>query len=108
MDLGAKTLDEHDNVNVRATCLLSVEFARHLQEMNKIWGRIIYLTSSQNLCPISEELIYVATKCAISAFTLSLSAELAHFDITVNAVNPGPTDSNWITGQVIHSEGGFY
>ncbi|MEK5389697.1 SDR family oxidoreductase [Margalitia sp. FSL K6-0131] len=146
MDLDTKTLDEHYNVNVRATCLLSVEFARRFQEMNRMWGRIINLTSGQDLGPMPGNLAYVATKGAISAFTLSLSAELAPLGITVNAVNPGPTDSNWmtddirkylqpkflmgriglpedaariiaflaseeanwITGQVIHSEGGFY
>lgn len=91
------------------------------------------------------ELAYVSTKGAISAFTRSLAQELAPLDITVNAVNPGPTDSTWmndgirtyllpkfpmgrigtpddvaktisflaseeatwITGQIIHSEGGF-
>jgi len=146
MDLDSKTLDDHYNVNIRATCLLSVEFARRFQKEDKSWGRIINLTSGQELGPMPGNLAYVATKGAISAFTVSLSAELAPLGLTVNAVNPGPTDSNWmtdeirnhllpkfltgrigkpedaariigflasedanwITGQVIHSEGGFY
>jgi 3-oxoacyl-[acyl-carrier protein] reductase len=145
-DLDAKILDDHYHVNVRATCLLCIEFARHIQKTNNKCGRIINLTSGQELGPMPGNLAYVATKGAISSFTLSLSAELAHLGITVNAVNPGPTDSNWmtdeirkylqpkflmgrigqpddaariisflasedaswITGQVIHSEGGFY
>jgi 3-oxoacyl-[acyl-carrier protein] reductase len=92
-----------------------------------------------------DELAYGATKGAIEAFTQSLAPVVAEKGITVNAVNPGPTDSGWIsselrdqllprfpmgrlgtpedaarlvvwlaspdaswvTGQVIHSEGGF-
>jgi 3-oxoacyl-[acyl-carrier protein] reductase len=146
MELDAKTLDDHYNVNVRATCLICVEFARRFQKLNKSSGRIVNLTSGQELAPMPGNLAYVATKGAISSFSQSLSAELAQLGITVNAVNPGPTDSNWmteeirnhllpkflmgriglpedaarivaflasddaswITGQVIHSEGGFY
>ncbi|MBU7592900.1 SDR family oxidoreductase [Metabacillus halosaccharovorans] len=146
MDLDAKVLNDHYYVNVRATSLLCVEFARLMQKTNRKFGRIINLTSGQQLGPMPGNLAYVATKGAITSFTLSLSAELAHLGITVNAVNPGPTDStwmtdeireylrpkfpmgrigqpddaariisflasedaSWITGQVIHSEGGFY
>lgn len=144
--LDAETLDAHYFVNVRAACLLSVEFARRLQRSGKTNGRIINLTSGQSQGPMPGELAYVASKGAISAFTLTLSAELAPHGITVNAINPGPTDTGWmwpelekallpkfllgrigqpedaarlalflasdegqwITGQVINSEGGFY
>lgn len=143
--LDANTLDEHYAVNMRSTFLLCVEFARRFEKSNLHKGRIINLTSGQDLGPMPGELAYAATKGAISAFTKSLSQELAPLGITVNAVNPGPTDSTWmndeireyllpkfpmgrigqpedvaqtiaflasdeaqwITGQVIHSEGGF-
>ncbi|WP_449355134.1 SDR family oxidoreductase [Virgibacillus natechei] len=144
--LDAKTLDNHYAVNIRASFLLSVEFARRFKAVNALSGRIISMTSGQEQGPMTGELAYASTKGAISAFTLSLSAELAPLGITVNAVNPGPTDTgwmtedlkqeifpkflmkrigkpadaahliaflaskeaDWITGQVIHSEGGFY
>ncbi|WP_155592195.1 SDR family oxidoreductase [Lysinibacillus cavernae] len=143
--LDAQTLDEHYAVNMRSTFLLCVEFARLFQNSNLQSGRIINMTSGQDLGPMVGELAYVSTKGAISAFTRSLAQELAPFDITVNAVNPGPTDSTWmndeirnyllpkfpmgrigtpddvarmisflasdeakwITGQILHSEGGF-
>jgi 3-oxoacyl-[acyl-carrier protein] reductase len=95
--LDAKVLDDHYAVNMRATFLLSVEFARRFKKLDKSSGRIINLTSGQALGPMIGELAYVATKGAITAFTLSLSAELAPLGITVNAVNPGPTDSGWMT-----------
>jgi 3-oxoacyl-[acyl-carrier protein] reductase len=41
-------------------------------------------------------LAYVASKGAIEAFTVSFSAAVAHLGITVNAVDPGPTDTGWI------------
>jgi 3-oxoacyl-[acyl-carrier protein] reductase len=44
-----------------------------------------------------EELAYAATKGAIEAFTVTLAAEVGHRGITVNAVNPGPTDTGWMT-----------
>ena len=50
--------------------------------------------------PIPGELAYAATKGAIEAFTLSLASELAHLGITVNAVDPGATDSGWMTDQM--------
>jgi 3-oxoacyl-[acyl-carrier protein] reductase len=42
------------------------------------------------------ELAYAATKGAVEAFTRSLSAEVAPRGITVNAVDPGITDTGWI------------
>lgn len=140
--LDAATLDAHYAVNLRATALLCVELARR-------WpggpGRIVNLSSGQGRGPMPGELAYAASKGAIEAFTVSLAAGVAHLGITVNAVNPGPTDTGWmteelkaallpkfpfgrigqpedaarlvaflaseaagwITGQIIHSEGGF-
>ena len=142
-DLDAETLDVHYAVNVRAMALLSVGFAKRYP--GGPGGRIVNFSSGQSLGPMPGELAYVATKGAIEAFTLTLAAEVGHKGITVNAINPGPTDTGWmseemkreiiskspsgrigqpedaarlvaflagdeaawITGQVIHSEGGF-
>lgn len=58
------------------------------------------MTSGQDLGAMVGELAYVATKGAISAFTKTLSVEVAPLGITVNAVNPGPTDSTWMTDEI--------
>lgn len=143
--LDASTLDLHYAVNMRSTFLLCAEFARRFKDSGSPSGRIINMTSGQDIAPMPGELAYAATKGAISAFTRSLAQELAPLRITVNAINPGPTDSTWmtdgirnhllpkfpmgrigtpddtarlaaflasedaewITGQIIHSEGGF-
>jgi 3-oxoacyl-[acyl-carrier protein] reductase len=96
--LDAATLDAHYAVNMRGTFLLTVEFARRFS--GKSGGRIINLTSGQSIAPMPGELAYVATKGAIEAFTVSLSSELASRGITVNAVDPGATDTGWMTEEL--------
>ncbi len=96
--LDAETLDAHYAVNIRGAFLLTVEFARRFS--GKSGGRIINLTSGQSVGPMPGELAYVATKGAVEAFTVSLSAELAARGITVNAVDPGTTDTGWMTEEV--------
>lgn len=141
--LTAASLDAHYWINVRATTLLSVEFARRFTLGSG--GRILNMSSGQSKGPMVGEISYATTKGAVEALTLTLSAEVGHRGITVNAVNPGATDTGWmtpdlenvllpmfpfgrvgqprdaarliaflaseagewITGQVIHSEGGF-
>lgn len=99
--LTEELIDAHCAVNIRGTFMLSAEFAR-LIEREKVTagGRIINLTSGQGKGPMPGNLIYAATKGAISVFTESLAAELAPLCITVNAVDPGPTDSGWMSEEV--------
>jgi 3-oxoacyl-[acyl-carrier protein] reductase len=97
-ELDAETLDAHYAVNVRTMALLSVEFARRYPGGPD--GRIINFSSGQTLGPMPGELAYVATKGAIEAFTRTLAAEVGHKGITVNAVNPGPTDTGWISEEL--------
>lgn len=136
-------LDKHYAVNLRATTLLCVEFVRRFQE--GLQGRIINMSSGQSLGPMSEEIAYAITKGAIETLTYTLHQKIATKGITINSVNPGPTDTGWmdaelnqvllkqfptkrigmpkdvaklvaflaseegewVTGQIIHSEGGF-
>ena len=96
--LDAQTLDAYYAVNMRGTMLLSVEFARNFALLSG--GRIINLTSGQGRGAMPGKLAYVATKGAIEAFTVTLAAEVAPRGITVNAVDPGPTDTGWMTEDV--------
>jgi 3-oxoacyl-[acyl-carrier protein] reductase len=142
--LTARTLDQHYAVNVRGPALLCAEFAR--RHDGRPGGRIINMVSGEMLHPMVENLPYAVTKGAVEALTITLSGTLASKGITVNAVDPGATDtgwmtpeiktwheqnapmgriglpkdaahlvlflaselSGWVTGQIIHSRGGFF
>jgi 3-oxoacyl-[acyl-carrier protein] reductase len=56
---------------------------------------VVLLTSGQHLGPMPSELAYIASKGALHQLTWSLSAHLIPRGITVNTVNPGPTDTGW-------------
>lgn len=94
--LDAAILDAHYAVNMRAAMLLAAEFCRRFPLSGKGTGRIVNMTSGQSLGPMPDELAYGATKGAIEAFTRSLAPAVMPLGITVNAVNPGPTDTGWI------------
>lgn len=96
--LTADLLDAHYAVNQRGTALLTAEFARRWP--GGLGGRVINMSSGQFQGPMLEELSYIATKGAIDALTLTFSAELAPLGITVNAINPGPTDTGWMTPEL--------
>ncbi len=98
--LDVPTLDAYYAVNMRGTMLLSIEFARRF--ILSTGGRIINLTSGQGRGAMPGKLAYIATKGAIDAFTLTLAVEVASRGITVNAVDPGPTDTGWMTEAVQH------
>ena len=96
--LDAPTLDAYYAVNMRGTMLLSIEFARRFAGPSG--GRIINLTSGQGRGAMPGKLAYASTKGAIEAFTVTLAVEVAPRGITVNAVDPGPTDTGWMTEEV--------
>jgi 3-oxoacyl-[acyl-carrier protein] reductase len=97
-ELDAATLDAHYAVNVRAPALLSCELARRHEPGAP--GRIVCLTSGQSLGPMLGELPYATTKAALEMFVRQLAPEVMPLGITVNAVNPGVTDTGWVTDAI--------
>ena len=93
-ELTAAEIDAFLHENVRATLLLVREFAaRH--DDSRPEGRVVLLTSGQHLAPMPSEVAYAVSKGALQQATLTLADELADRGITVNTVNPGPTDTGW-------------
>ena len=93
-DLTAAEIDLSMAVNVRATLLLAQRFAaQHDDERDG--GRIVWFTSGQHLGPMPDELPYIASKAALHELTVSVAAGLAARGVTVNCIDPGPTDTGY-------------
>jgi 3-oxoacyl-[acyl-carrier protein] reductase len=89
----AEQLDAFLRENVRASILLVKEFAA--QHDGRAGGRVILMTSGQHLAPMGREVAYAVSKGALHQATKTLADELIDRGITVNTVNPGPTDTGW-------------
>lgn len=66
------------------------------------WGRIINISSVTGLRGVSGRVSYGASKTGIVGMTRALAIELAPFNITVNAIAPGPVDTEMV--RQVHSQ----
>jgi 3-oxoacyl-[acyl-carrier protein] reductase len=96
--LDATMLDAHWAVNTRSTILLTQAFAARHDGRRP--GRVILMTSGQDLGPMTGEVAYAASKGALASITKTLAEQLAGQRITLNAVNPGPVDTGYATPEV--------
>jgi 3-oxoacyl-[acyl-carrier protein] reductase len=91
--LDAAMLDAHWAVNTRSVILLAQAFAA--QHDGRPGGRIIFMTSGQDLGPMTSEIAYAASKGALASITRTLADYLADRPITLNTINPGPVDTGY-------------
>lgn len=78
------------NVNFRAMFFLTQRVAETMLKSGG--GAVCNLTSVHGVSGAPEHALYASTKGAIIAFTRTLSVELAHRGVRVNAIAPG-----WVT-----------
>jgi len=93
-----ESFDRHCAVNARATWLLVREFGRRFRGRHGR-GRIIALTSDH----VAGNLPYGASKAALTAIVRAAAKEFGHDGrgITANVIEPGPTDTGWMTSEQI-------
>jgi 3-oxoacyl-[acyl-carrier protein] reductase len=95
LDTTAEAFDRHMAVNARALLLLCAEFARRFRG-ERGSGRIVAFTSGA----LHGEVAYGASKGAVEKLVVAAAVELGPLGITVNAIDPGPTDTGWISDEL--------
>ena len=89
--INQKVIDDTFAVNVRGTIMMIKEFINHHGD----YGRIINLSTDAAQI-FAGQITYGASKATIEALTRSIALEVAKYQITVNCVAPGPTQTGWI------------
>lgn len=89
------SFDLHFAVNARATWLLIKAFAEQFPSAAP--GRIAAITSDH----AEFNLPYGASKAALDRIVIAAATELAELGITSNVINPGGTDTGWMTPDIV-------
>lgn len=97
-EIDTAMLDRHWSVDTRAVLLLVQAHAR--SRPPGPGGRVMMMTSGQDIAGgMPGEIAYALQKGALASITRSLATTLAERGITVNTVNPGPVDTDYLTGE---------
>jgi 2-hydroxycyclohexanecarboxyl-CoA dehydrogenase len=78
-------------INLLGHVAVTHAFAKGMAE--RAQGRIVTVASDAGKVGSTGETVYAAAKGGLLAFTRSLARELARYDVTVNCVCPGPTET---------------
>ncbi|MGI5213597.1 SDR family oxidoreductase [Plantactinospora sp. CA-290183] len=89
-ELDLDALDALHRTNIRGTFVVDQQAVRRLRP----GGAIVNFSSSVVGLAFPGYSAYAASKGAVEAMTLVLARELRGRDVTVNAVAPGPTDTD--------------
>lgn len=87
-NLSLETIDSNYDVNAKAPFLLCQEFYKRFKGDS---GRIILMSSTQTLEPLIQNIAYGVTKSIVPGIVYTLFPILGQKNITINAINPGPT-----------------
>ena len=79
------------DLNFLGTVMMPRAFVDGMMERRS--GRIVTVASDAGRVGSLGETVYSGTKGGVIAFTKALAREMARYDVTVNCVCPGPTDT---------------
>ena len=81
------------NLNVLALVALTHRYLQKMRERQS--GTIINVASTASFQPVPFMATYAATKAFVKSFSEAIAEENRLFNITVTALCPGPTDTNF-------------
>ncbi|MBI3985231.1 MAG: SDR family oxidoreductase [Candidatus Levybacteria bacterium] len=90
--------DENINETIQVNLIAPIKLIRgFVGSMKKDkWGRIVNISSIFGVIARGKQVLYSATKHGINGVTQSLALELAPYNILVNSVSPGFTNTDLI------------
>jgi NAD(P)-dependent dehydrogenase (short-subunit alcohol dehydrogenase family) len=100
-ELTEKTWDTLMNINLKGVFLCTQAVSHSMIEAR--YGRIVNISSMAGKTGEPLTSPYCATKFGVLGFTQSVALELGQYNITVNAVCPGPVDTDLIRQSVAQS-----
>jgi 3-oxoacyl-[acyl-carrier protein] reductase len=91
-----KTVSDIFRTNVLGTYLFSRQAARMMSKRR--FGRIVNIVTVATPLKVEGEAAYASSKAAVVSLTQIMARELSELGITVNAVGPGPLDTDLTRG----------
>lgn len=95
-DLTEEEWDRVLDINLKGSFLCTKQFMEAM--VRRKYGRIVNVSSIWGMAGASCEVAYSAAKGGLNAFTKALAKELAPSGVTVNAVAPGPVETEMMAG----------
>ncbi len=90
-ELEENAWDQVIDLNLKSVYLCSRAVGKHMAE--KMEGTIINLSSGASIQPVPGMTHYCSAKAAVNQFTRVLAVEWGKYNIRVNAISPGLTDT---------------
>lgn len=93
-ELTDENIQQHIQINLISPIKLIRAFSRHM--INQKWGKIINISSIFGIVARGKQTMYCATKHGINGVTKALALELGPYNILINSVCPGFTNTELI------------
>ena len=87
----AQKIDDMIDINLKGSIWVVAAVAPGMIKRRS--GRIVNIASVAAFVPTPNTNVYVATKAAIIAFTRAAAVDLAGYDVAVNCISPGMTET---------------